>query len=125
MAKTQSNSSLWDTHVRVSFEGCHSSPGMLTSVTGYLACFLGALQMVAGQKGKSEAAKNAVIHAKVHIGNPSDLPGFGLEVELKVEGIEDQALIDAAHEVTTTPSPSFTYMMANNVTFRVARIVVL
>lgn len=57
------------------------------------------MQLVAGQKGQGEAAKKAVIHSQVHMGKPKGLQGFGLEVELKVEGIEDQALIDAAHEV--------------------------
>lgn len=62
--------------------------------------------MVAGQKGKTESAKNAVIHAQVHLGKPKSHPGFALEVELQVEGIEDQGLIDAAHEVTKQTSPT-------------------
>ncbi|CAL1706751.1 unnamed protein product [Somion occarium] len=65
---------------------------------GYAACFLSALQLVAGQKGQAESAKNAIIHSQVHIGKPKDKAGFALEVELKIEGIEDQALLDAAHE---------------------------
>ena len=58
--------------------------------------------MVAGKKGQSEVAKTAVIYSQVHIGKPSGHAGFGLEVELKVEGVEDQSLIDAAHEVRIT-----------------------
>jgi organic hydroperoxide reductase OsmC/OhrA len=73
---------------------------------GYAACFLSALQLVAGQKGKSEAAKNATIHASVHIGQPEGSEGFGLAVDIRVEGIEDQELIDAGHAVS--PSCIFT-----------------
>ncbi|KAI0080597.1 OsmC-like protein [Panus rudis PR-1116 ss-1] len=65
---------------------------------GYAACLLSALQLVAGQRGQFESAKNAAVHAQVHIGKPKDLDGFGLEVELQVEGIDDQELIDAGHE---------------------------
>lgn len=72
---------------------------MYHHIYGYLACFLSALQLVAGQKGQAESAKNAIIHSQVHIGKPKDKAGFALEVELKIEGIEDQALLDAAHEV--------------------------
>jgi len=65
---------------------------------GYASCLLGAIQLVAGQQGKAEMAKNATVHAQVHMGKPNGLKGFGLEVEIQVEGIEDQALIDAGHE---------------------------
>ena len=43
-------------------------------------------------------AKEAVVRASVHIGTPDDLPGFGLAVDLKVDGV-DQELLDAAHGV--------------------------
>lgn len=56
--------------------------------------------MVAGQQGKAAAAREAKIHAQVHIGKPKELPGFAIAVELKVEGVEDQALVDAAHEAS-------------------------
>lgn len=65
---------------------------------GYASCLLGAIQLVAGQQGKTDMARNAAIHTQVHIGKPNGLNGFGLEVEIQVEGIEDQALIDAGHE---------------------------
>ncbi|EMD33578.1 hypothetical protein CERSUDRAFT_56378, partial [Gelatoporia subvermispora B] len=64
---------------------------------GYAACFLSALQLVAGQKGKSEMTRNAVIHTQVHIGQPKDMEGFGLEIDVQVEGIEDDDLIEAGH----------------------------
>ena len=57
---------------------------------------------MAARSGDSakEAAKNAKIHTKVHIGEPNDQPGFGLAVEIIVEGVKDQALIEAAHKVS-------------------------
>jgi hypothetical protein len=55
--------------------------------------------MVAGKAGKKDATKNAVIHAQVHLGEPKDIGGFGIAVDIKVEGVEDDALIQAAHEV--------------------------
>ncbi|GBE80635.1 OsmC-like protein [Sparassis crispa] len=64
---------------------------------GYSACFLGALQMVASKMGKSDMAKNAAIHTEVHLGQPNDMGGFGLEVGIKVEGA-DEELIKAGHE---------------------------
>ena len=63
------------------------------------ACFLGALQFVSGKAGKKEAAANAKIHSSVTLGQSAELDGFALKVDLKVEGIEDDALIKAAHEV--------------------------
>lgn len=49
--------------------------------------------------GKHESAKTAVIHTNVHIGEPTDMPGFGLAVDIKVEGA-DEDVIKAAHEVS-------------------------
>ncbi|KAI9429779.1 OsmC-like protein [Lactarius indigo] len=65
---------------------------------GYSACFLGAIQTVATMQGKKEVGAQAVVHADVSLGRPTDRPGFGLKVVLRVEGVEDQAIIDAAHE---------------------------
>jgi len=75
--------------------GCN--PEMLFAM-GYASCFLGALQMVAGKAGKNDAVKNAVIHANVHIGEPKDIGGFGIAVDIKVENVDDEALIQAGHE---------------------------
>jgi len=66
---------------------------------GYSACFLGALQAVAASKGKKEIGERATVHADVSLGRPTDRPGFGLKVTLRVEGVEDQAVLDAAHEM--------------------------
>ena len=63
------------------------------------ACFLGALQLVAGKAGKKDAAASAKIHSSVTLGKSAELDGFALKVDLKVEGVEDDALIKAAHEV--------------------------
>ena len=70
------------------------------------ACFLGALQFVAGKAG-NKAAANAKIHSSVTLGHSAELDGFALKVDLKVEGVEDEALIKAAHEVVPPwPAPA-------------------
>lgn len=63
-----------------------------------LACFLGAIQAMAKRLGKEEMGKKAVVHTSVHIGTPDNLPGFGLAVDIKVEGV-DEELLKAGHEV--------------------------
>ncbi|KAH9056552.1 hypothetical protein EDB87DRAFT_1210010 [Lactarius vividus] len=50
-------------------------------------------------QGKKEVGAQAVVHADVSLGRPTDRPGFGLKVVLRVEGVEDQSIIDAAHEM--------------------------
>ncbi|THU94194.1 OsmC-like protein [Dendrothele bispora CBS 962.96] len=64
---------------------------------GYSSCLLGAIQAVARQKGKADAVKDAKIHAKVSIGEAEGMPGFGIQVDMKVEGVEDE-LLQAGHE---------------------------
>lgn len=71
-------------------------------LTVFSACFLGALQFVAGNAGKKEAAAKAKIHSSVVLGPAVEMEGFALKVDLKVEGIEDESLIKAAHEVSPT-----------------------
>lgn len=66
---------------------------------GYSACFLGAIQAAAAKQGKKEVGAQAVVHADVSLGRPTDRLGFGLKVVLRVEGVEDQSIIDAAHEM--------------------------
>ncbi|KAI0645789.1 OsmC-like protein [Trametes meyenii] len=65
---------------------------------GYAACFLSALQMVAGQTGKTDMARHAVVHTQVHLGEPEGMEGFGLQVDIQVEGVEDMDLIQAGHK---------------------------
>ncbi|KAF8893536.1 OsmC-like protein [Infundibulicybe gibba] len=64
---------------------------------GYASCLLGAIQMMAGRMGKSDMAKDAVVRTSVHIGEPKEMGGFGLAVDIKVEGI-DEELLKAGHE---------------------------
>jgi hypothetical protein len=45
-------------------------------------------------------AKKAVVNLSVHLGEPTELKGFGLAVDIKVEGI-DEELLKAGHEVST------------------------
>lgn len=56
---------------------------------------------MANQRGKKSAVEHAKIHVHVHIGEPNELPGFGLAVDIKVEGVADEDLIKSAHEVRT------------------------
>jgi hypothetical protein len=48
--------------------------------------------------GKEEMGKKAIVHTSVHIGTPENIEGFGLAVDIKVEGVDEQVL-KAAHEV--------------------------
>ncbi|KAN0107184.1 OsmC/Ohr family [Russula decolorans] len=66
---------------------------------GYSACFLSAVQGAATKLGKKEVGAQAVVHADVSLGQPTDRPGFGLKVVLRVEGVENQAILDTAHEM--------------------------
>lgn len=61
-------------------------------------CLLGAIQAAGKSLGKSDMAKNAVVHASVSIGLSAEIQGFGLAVDIKVEGI-DEELLKAGHEV--------------------------
>ncbi|TFK22208.1 organic hydroperoxide resistance protein [Coprinopsis marcescibilis] len=63
---------------------------------GYAGCFLGALQFKANELGKPEAGAKAVVHTEVSIGPSNELPGFALEVNITVEGV-DSELVQAAH----------------------------
>ncbi|KAI0074390.1 OsmC-like protein [Panus rudis PR-1116 ss-1] len=67
---------------------------------GYSSCFLGALQLAASRANKKELAEKAKVHTSVFLGHPEDanLDGFGLRVEITVEGCDDDAIIAAAHE---------------------------
>ena len=40
-----------------------------------------------------------MVHADVSIGQTKEVAGLGLKVVLRIEGVEDQAILDAAHEV--------------------------
>lgn len=49
---------------------------------------------------KSDAVRGAKVHTEVHIGNAREVEGYGLSVNIKVEGVHDQDLIDAGHQVS-------------------------
>lgn len=55
--------------------------------------------MMAGRLGKTDAVKDAVIHTRVHLGEAEQMGGFGIAVDIKVEGVEDEEVIKAGHEV--------------------------
>jgi len=67
---------------------------------GYSTCFLGALQLAAARSEQKELAEKAKVHSSVFLGHPTDpnMDGFGLRVELTIEGCDDDAIIQAAHE---------------------------
>lgn len=65
--------------------------------------------MVSSQLGKTAEARNAVVHTQVHLGKPKDMDGFGLEVDIQVEGV-DQDLIDAGHAVGGSSSLKFVFL---------------
>jgi len=67
---------------------------------GYASCFLGSLQLMAARANKKHLAENAKVHTNVFLGHPTDpdMEGFGLRVELTVEGCDDDEIIAKAHE---------------------------
>ncbi|TFK53715.1 OsmC-like protein [Heliocybe sulcata] len=79
--------------------GAGQNPEKLFAM-GYASCFLGALQRSAAAAGNKDAAADAAVHTVVRIGHPEEPPleGFGLEVEINVEGVDDDEVIKAAHE---------------------------
>ncbi|KAG5639043.1 hypothetical protein H0H81_007657 [Sphagnurus paluster] len=52
---------------------------------------------MAGRLGKPDSTKNAIVHASVHIGEPKEMGGFGLAVDIKVENV-DEDVLKAGHE---------------------------
>ncbi|SKA40791.1 peroxiredoxin, Ohr subfamily [Enhydrobacter aerosaccus] len=81
--------------------GAGANPEQLFA-TGYAACFLSALKLVAGQAGAKVPA-DASITATVGIG-PRSEGGFGLEVALAVslpgvERAQAEALVAKTHQV--------------------------
>ncbi len=89
-----------DKPVEMGGKGEGANPEQLFAI-GYSACFLGALNFVAGQ-AKVEVPKDAAITALVGFGPIPN--GFGLQVELKVNlpGVDRavaQDLVNKAHVV--------------------------
>ncbi|TFY54107.1 hypothetical protein EVJ58_g9053 [Rhodofomes roseus] len=77
-------------------KGDGQNPEMLFAM-GYAGADMKDASLVAGKLGKAEMAKNAVVHTQVHVGEPKEMEGFGLEVAIQVEGV-DEELIKAGHE---------------------------
>ncbi|KAK7692513.1 hypothetical protein QCA50_004140 [Cerrena zonata] len=67
---------------------------------GYSSCFLGAIQLAAARANKMEIGDMAKVHTNVFLGHPEDpnIDGFGLRVELLVEGCDDDSIISAAND---------------------------
>jgi hypothetical protein len=61
---------------------------------------LSTIQDAATKLGKREVGAQAVVHVDVSLGQPTDCLGFGLKVLLRIEGVDDQAILDTAHEVS-------------------------
>ena len=101
MVKIPNSSLLWDMHVSPRSLSCQTRE----SSHVFPACFLGALQFVAGNAGKRDLAAKAKIHSSVVLGQSAEMEGFALKVDIKVEGIEDESLIKAAHEVVHLRRP--------------------
>lgn len=71
------------------------------------ACFLASMQLHA-HNTKKTVPKDTKVYATVHLGQPSDMDGFGIAVDIEVEGVEDQELIDGGHAVSfhdCSPTP--------------------
>ena len=63
---------------------------------------MASIQVAATRAGKKEVGERAVVNADVSIGRTKEVPGLGIQVVLRIEGVEDQAILDAAHEVGYT-----------------------
>lgn len=66
----------------------------------YASAFASALQHAASLQDKLDTVRDVKTHVAVVLGHPSDSKGFGVEVNLTVEGCEDDELIAAAHDVS-------------------------
>ncbi len=87
--------------------------------SGYAACFLSALQFVAGQK-KVKLSDDSSVTAGVGLGKRDDGKGFGLDVALTVSlpGIAPEAareLVDHAHIVCP-----YSHATRNNIDVRLS-----
>ncbi|PFH53713.1 hypothetical protein AMATHDRAFT_73146 [Amanita thiersii Skay4041] len=71
--------------------GSGQNPEQLFAM-GYASCLLGAIQLQAVRMGNVEMSKNAVVHTSVSLGEPNEMPGFGLAVDIKVEGVDEEVL---------------------------------
>jgi lipoyl-dependent peroxiredoxin len=77
-------------------DGKGVNPEQLFSA-GYSACYLSALHACARKAGKK--IDGAEVEVRTSIGPTEGDPGFALVVELLVKGVNDQSIVDAAHNV--------------------------
>ncbi|THU94181.1 OsmC-like protein [Dendrothele bispora CBS 962.96] len=77
--------------------GLGQNPEQLFAM-GYSACLLGSIQYIAKKQGKSELAKDAKVHASVSIGEAEGVSGWGIKVDVEVEGLKDESLLKAGSE---------------------------
>ncbi|KAI0786773.1 OsmC-like protein [Abortiporus biennis] len=80
-------------------KGDGQNPEQLFAMS-YASCFLDSLQLVASRANRMDIAEKVKVHSAVFLGHPKDpsLPGFGLRVEVDVEGCDDDEIIGEAHE---------------------------
>ncbi|KAK7473131.1 hypothetical protein VKT23_001232 [Stygiomarasmius scandens] len=77
--------------------GLGANPEQLFAM-GYSACLHGSIKYIAEQQGKSEMAKDTKVHANVSIGEAEGMTGWGIKVDIEVEGLKDESLLKAASE---------------------------
>ena len=68
--------------------------------------------MAKGTGKEAMMADNVVVHSSVHLGTVEKMDGFGLAVEIKVEGV-DEELMKAAHEVCLDSLMSCRFLLKN------------
>ncbi|KAJ7600383.1 OsmC/Ohr family [Mycena floridula] len=59
---------------------------------GYASCLLLSIEMVAEKMGRKNPIKDAVVTAKVHLGQTVEMPGLGFGLDVKVEGVDEELL---------------------------------
>ena len=97
--KTRKCCSQWATPVSLRIEWVACGINLIITRSSE-ACLLASIQVASNALSQVSEAKNAVVHTQVHLGKPHGHDGYGLEVEIQVEGVS-QELLDAGHEVCT------------------------
>ncbi|EKM75589.1 hypothetical protein AGABI1DRAFT_116308 [Agaricus bisporus var. burnettii JB137-S8] len=86
-----------DTPSELGGTGKGQNPEQLYAM-GYASCFLAATQLAARTQKKNDQAQAAKVHVSVSLGEPKDIGGFGLAVDIKAEGVDEEVL-RAAHKM--------------------------
>ncbi|KAF5357315.1 hypothetical protein D9758_005839 [Tetrapyrgos nigripes] len=74
---------------------------------GYSACLLGSIQHIAKKQGKYELTKDAKVVAKVSIGKAEGMSGWGIGVEVEVEGLKGKGMEDSEAEALLKAGSEF------------------